>query len=215
METKINFQKRLDAFLMELEESKRTPSLLLHSCCGPCSSYVLEALVPYFAVTVLFYNPNIFPEEEYAHRLSEQRRLIDEAWHGRVQLMTLPYEHSEFLDAAKGLENEPEGGKRCEACFHLRLAKTAELAKEKGFAYFGTTLTVSPHKNAMLLNRVGHEEEAKARGAIWLESDFKKKNGYLRSIELSKQYGLYRQQYCGCEFARTREAQSAQRRHQK
>ena len=204
MEAKINYQKRMEALLCTLEESGKTPSLLLHSCCGPCSSYVLEALVPHFAVTVLFYNPNIFPEEEYDHRLSEQKRLIKEAFEGRVSLITFPYDHAEFLSAAKGLENEPEGGKRCERCFALRLSKTAKIAKEQGFEYFGTTLTVSPHKNAMLINRIGKEEEAaEENGALWLESDFKKKNGYLRSIELSNEYGLYRQQYCGCEYART------------
>ena len=208
MEQKINFQKRLDELLGRLEESGKTPSLLLHSCCGPCSSYVLEALVSHFEVTVLFYNPNIFPEEEYAKRLSEQKRLIREAYPDSVRLMSVPYEHSEFLSAVKGLEREPEGGARCEACFRLRLLRTARIAAEQGFSYFGTTLSVSPHKNAMLLNRIGHETELEgtllsdaSKAPIWLEADFKKKNGYLRSIELSKKYHLYRQTYCGCEFA--------------
>ena len=211
MDQKINFQKKLDNRLEEIRESSRTPSLLLHSCCGPCSSHVLDYLKDYFRITVFYFNPNIYPEEEYEHRLSEQRRLIREAYGENVQLLTVPYDHSEFLEAAKGLEEEPEGGRRCEQCFILRLKKTAEAALAGGFDYFGTTLTVSPHKNAMVLNRVGKEAEEHLKQEnieaeelpVWLESDFKKKNGYLHSIELSKQYGLYRQTYCGCEFART------------
>ncbi|MBR2696179.1 MAG: epoxyqueuosine reductase QueH [Parasporobacterium sp.] len=202
MEQKKNFQKKLDELLETIKESSKTPSLLLHSCCGPCSSYVLDYLKDYFHITVFYYNPNIDPEEEYAHRLSEQKRLIDTVYPGSVELLTLPYDHEEFLSAVKGLEGEPEGGARCEECFRLRLEKTAQLAKEKGFDYYGTTLTVSPHKNAMILNRVGHETEASSGNAVWLESDFKKKNGYLKSIELSKEIDLYRQVYCGCEFAR-------------
>lgn len=202
MEQKINFQKRMEERLKGIKESGKTPSLLLHSCCGPCSSYVLSCLTEFFNVTVFFYNPNIFPEAEYQKRLSEQERLIREAYGETVGLLTLPYEHQEFLDAAKGLEGEPEGGARCEKCFVLRLQKTAETAAEQGFSYFATTLTVSPHKNAILLNRAGQEaEEAIASASVFLESDFKKKNGYLRSIELSKMYHLYRQQYCGCEFS--------------
>lgn len=207
MEQKINYQKKLDEILQKIGESSEAPRLLLHSCCGPCSSYVLDYLQEYFRITVFYYNPNIYPEAEYEHRLSEQGRLIREAYEGRVRLLTVPYDHQEFLTAVRGLESEPEGGARCEECFRLRLRKTAELAAEGGFDYFGTTLTVSPHKNAMILNRVGHESEngiaetGSAEHPIWLESDFKKKNGYLRSIEISKTYDLYRQDYCGCEFA--------------
>lgn len=193
----------MEEVLGNIKESLKTPSLLLHSCCGPCSSYVLECLHEFFDITVFYYNPNIDPEAEYEKRLSEQDRLIRTVYGTEVKLLTVPYDHSEFLEAAKGLEAEPEGGARCEACFHLRLRKTAEMAAAHGFDYFATTLTVSPHKNAMILNRVGHEEEGGAGGrVIWLESDFKKKNGYKRSIELSKELNLYRQIYCGCEFAR-------------
>lgn len=202
MEQKINFQKRLDSLLEEIKESGKTPSLLLHSCCGPCSSYCLEYLKDYFKITVFYYNPNIYPEEEYELRLSTQKKLIDEVYGTDVGLLFLPYDHQEFLDAARGYETEPEGGLRCEKCFELRLKETAKIAGEKGFDYFGTTLTVSPHKNAMILNKVGHEaENSNTVSAVWLESDFKKKNGYLRSIELSKQYDLYRQNYCGCEYS--------------
>ena len=144
MEQKINYQKRLDELLSGIRESGKTPSLLLHSCCGPCSSYVLDYLTEFFTVTVFYYNPNIYPQEEYEKRLSEQKRLIDEAYNGEdrpaVGLFTLPYDHSEFLDAAKGYEAEPEGGLRCEKCFQLRLDQTAKIAKEQGFDYFGTTL---------------------------------------------------------------------------
>ncbi|MDO4734243.1 MAG: epoxyqueuosine reductase QueH [Lachnospiraceae bacterium] len=202
MEQKINFQKRLDSLLEEIKESGKTPSLLLHSCCGPCSSYCLEYLKDYFQITVFYYNPNIYPEAEYELRLSEQKKLIDEAYGADVGLLSLPYDHQVFLEAAKGYESEPEGGLRCVKCFELRLNETARIAGEQGFDYFGTTLTVSPHKNAMILNKVGHEaENSNTVSAIWLESDFKKKNGYLRSIELSKQYDLYRQKYCGCEYS--------------
>lgn len=202
MEQKINFQKRLDSLLEEIKESGKTPSLLLHSCCGPCSSYCLEYLKDYFKITVFYYNPNIYPEEEYELRLSTQKKLIDEVYGTDVGLLFLPYDHQEFLDAARGYEAEPEGGLRCEKCFELRLKETAKIAGEKGFDYFGTTLTVSPHKNAMILNKVGHEaKNSNTVSAVWLESDFKKKNGYLRSIELSKQYDLYRQNYCGCEYS--------------
>lgn len=199
-ETKINFQRRLEEILGTFT-GEDSPSLLLHSCCGPCSSYVLSYLKGYFDITVLYYNPNIYPEEEYEHRLSEQSRLID-AMNGEgadIKLLFLPYKHEEFLEAARGFEKEREGDARCEKCFELRLEKTKELAKELGFEYFGTTLTVSPHKNAMLINRIG--ADIAGEGVLWLPSDFKKKDGYKRSIELSGKYGLYRQNYCGCEFA--------------
>ena len=198
-----NYQLELDRIIKKEQTDGRIPTLLLHSCCGPCSSYVVTYLQSYFKVTVLYYNPNIYPEEEYAHRLSEQARLLKEL---DVPLLTLPYEHGEFLSRIKGLEEEPEGGRRCEECFRLRLEKTFELASEKGFDYFCTTLTVSPHKNASVINRVGMmicRTEAKENevSIMWLPSDFKKREGYKRSIELSKKYDLYRQTYCGCEFA--------------
>ena len=203
-EIKINYQRKLEEIINGFGEGAR-PSLLLHSCCGPCSSYVLSYLYNRFEITVLYYNPNIYPEEEYEHRLAEQSRLIDamnceNAGDLRIRLMVLPYEHAEFLEAAKGLEAEPEGGLRCEKCFELRLKKTAELAAEGGFEYFGTTLTVSPHKNAMLINKIGQETDSPS--VLWLPSDFKKKDGYKQSIELSKKYGLYRQDYCGCEYSK-------------
>ena len=197
MMEKRNYQKELDAVTGALTAR---PRLLLQSCCGPCSSYVLEYLTAYFDVTVLFFNPNIRPEAEYEKRLATLRQL----------LAAMPMEHppaliepgwrgEEFLAAVKGLENEPEGGARCAVCFRLRLSETARLAAEGGYDYFGTTLTVSPHKNAEVINRIGFAL-GEQYGVAWLPSDFKKRNGYLRSIQLSKQYGLYRQEYCGCGF---------------
>lgn len=194
---KRNYQKELDAVTSGLTDR---PRLLLQACCGPCSSYVLEYMTAYFDVTVLFYNPNIRPEAEYDKRLETLKQL----------LAVMPMEHppallepgwrgEEFLAAVKGLEREPEGGARCAVCFRLRLEETARLAAERGFDYFGTTLTVSPHKNAEVINRIGQALGEKY-GAAWLPSDFKKRNGYLRSIQLSKQYDLYRQDYCGCGF---------------
>ena len=178
-----------------------TPSLLLHSCCGPCSSYVLEVLSQHFNVTVLYFNPNIYPESEYKKRLAEQMKIIDGMpFKNPVSLMECDYDENEFLAAAEGFENEREGGARCEKCFHLRMEKTALLAKENGFDFFTTTLSVSPHKNAPLLNKIG-EELSEKHGIKYLYGDFKKKEGYKRSIELSAQYDLYRQNYCGCRFS--------------
>ncbi len=229
---KLNFQLMLDNIIEGLE---KRPSLLLHSCCGPCSSYVLDYLKDYFDITVLYYNPNIFPEEEYIKRLDVQRSLIDAMnkelkldlslqnsldCNNRqtdIKLISLPYNHDEFLNVAAGLEKEPEGGKRCEECFKLRLTKTANIAAEHGFDFFGTTLSVSPHKNAILLNEIGASLEdlasspesktiqdsdtSSSLAPKWLFADFKKKEGYKKSIDLSKKYDLYRQDYCGCEFA--------------
>lgn len=205
MEQKRNYQIEMEKLCGQLKAEGHRPRLLLHSCCGPCSSYVLECLKIYFDITVFYYNPNIYPESEYEHRLAEQTRLISEmnselSGEQAIKLVHLPYDHSEFLDSAKGLEKEPEGGLRCTECFRLRLSATRKLAVEEGFEYFGTTLTVSPHKNAILLNRIG--EEMASADILWLPSDFKKKEGYKRSIELSKKYDLYRQEYCGCEFAK-------------
>lgn len=178
-----------------------TPSLLLHSCCGPCSSYVLEVLSQYFNVTVVYYNPNIYPESEYSKRLEEQIKIINNMpFKNPVRLMSCSYDENEFLEAAQGFENEREGGSRCEKCFRLRMKKTALLAKENGFDYFTTTLSVSPHKNAPLLNRIG-EKLSEEKGIKYLYADFKKKEGYKRSIILSKEYNLYRQDYCGCRFS--------------
>lgn len=196
-----NYQKELERIIASIPEGN-VPTLLLHSCCAPCSSYVLEYLSDYFAVTVLYYNPNIYPEEEFRHRADEQKRLIE----------TLPSKHPisfiegrfdsrEFYDAVRGLEHIPEGGERCHACFRLRLEETARIAAENEFDYFTTTLTISPLKNAAALNKIG-EETASHFGIAWLPSDFKKKNGYKRSVELSSEYGLYRQDYCGCVFSK-------------
>ena len=172
--------------------------LLLHSCCGPCSSRCLETLKEKFAVTVLYYNPNITDRSEYEKRKGEQIRLLRET--GWAEFLDCDYDPAEFFAAAKGLEGEKEGGARCYRCYELRLAETARIAAEKGFAFFCTTLSVSPHKNAQWINEIGERFE-KEYGVQWLYSDFKKQNGYLRSAELAKEYHLYRQNYCGCVFS--------------
>ena len=180
------------------------PTLLLHSCCGPCSSAVLERLSPHFNITLLYYNPCIHPREEFEHRLAEQKRLIAEMpLPGAVNLVVPPYEPETFFAAVKGLEEEPEGGRRCRVCFEQRIGFTARMAAEQGFDYFATTLTVSPHKNAVVINEVG--SSAALPPAVWLPSDFKKQNGYLRSLQLSQTYGLYRQNDCGCIFSKRKE----------
>ncbi len=198
---KQNYQKQMDAVVAALPEGAR-PHLLLQSCCGPCSSYVLEALTPFFRVTVLYYNPNIQPREEYELRLANQRKIIDALpTPTAVDLLECPYDGERYDQAVRGLESEPEGGQRCTVCFRLRLEETARLAKENGFDWFCTTLTVSPHKDADRLNRIG-AELGERYGVPFLPSDFKKREGYKRSIELSKAYGLYRQDYCGCLFSK-------------
>ncbi|MGN1111007.1 MAG: epoxyqueuosine reductase QueH [Oscillospiraceae bacterium] len=199
MEQKINYQLRLDELIKTLDY---TPRLLLHSCCAPCSSYCLEYLARYFSITVLYYNPNISPEEEFRKRAEEQRRLIEAlpAKHP-ISLVVDDYNPREFFDVAKGLEDAPEGGERCFKCYRLRLERAAEYAAEHGFDYFCTTLSISPLKNAAKLNEIGETLEAEL-GIKFLPSDFKKKGGYLRSIELSREYGLYRQNYCGCIFSK-------------
>lgn len=194
---KRDYQKELDILLNQLNE-KSKPKLLLHSCCGPCSSYVLEYLSKHFDITVYYFNPNIFPKEEYEKRLKNQLDLIEKS--GWAKFMPSEYNYDEFLSAATGLEGEKEGGLRCAECFRLRLRKTAEEAKKGGFDYFATTLSVSPHKNAQLLGQFG-EEIGEEYGIKHLPSDFKKREGYKRSIELARQFDLYRQDYCGCEFS--------------
>ena len=194
-----NYQREFEALLAGLQHGPR-PRLLLHSCCGPCSSYVLEYLAPHFAIDVLFYNPNIQPEAEYEKRLSWQARTIRAlGLESRVRLLPAPYRGADFAAAARGLEREPEGGGRCAACFRLRLSETARQAAA-GYGYFATTLTVSPHKNAAVLNALG-EALSRPGGPKWLPADFKKRGGYQRSIQLSREHGIYRQSWCGCAYA--------------
>lgn len=218
----MNYQRELDKILTN--EVNKGKKLFLHSCCAPCSSYVLTYLSSFFDITVFYFNPNITATEEYEHRVAEQKRLIDSLNEsGKIYewdaLVSLPKANSEqvripikfiegnhdvsaFYEAAKGLEGVPEGGPRCHHCFDLRLRETANMAKAMEFDFFGTTLTISPLKNAKLINSIGMDI-SKEYGIEWLPSDFKKKEGYKHSIELSAEYGLYRQNYCGCEFSRT------------
>jgi hypothetical protein len=208
---KRNYQKELEQILIRRCKDKNAaplPSLLLHSCCAPCSSYVLEYLSQFFAITVLYYNPNIYPEEEYYRRVAEQKRLIEQMPLSHpVRLIEGRFDSREFYEAVRGLEQIPEGGARCHACFRLRLEEAARIASEGGFDYFTTTLTISPLKNAAVLNEIG-EALAKQYQITWLPSDFKKKEGYKRSIALSAEYDLYRQDYCGCVFSK-RERENA------
>ena len=198
---KINYQLAMERELAEIARRERRPRLLLHSCCAPCSSAVLERLTDWFDLTVFYYNPNIAPEEEFLRRAEEQRRLIAELPHAHeIQFRCGEYESEAFEAMARGLEDMPEGGERCTRCFRLRLGKTAALAAREGFDYFTTTLSISPLKDAQRLNAIGGEL-AEQFGVSYLFSDFKKKNGYKRSCELSLQYGLYRQDYCGCRFS--------------
>lgn len=199
---RINYQKKLDEMLKTLGE---TPKLLLHACCAPCSSYCLEYLSRYFEITVLYYNPNISPEEEFKKRAEEEKRLISEMpVKNPVTLVVDDYEPDEFFSAVKGLENAPEGGERCFVCYRLRLERAARYAKEHGFDYFCSTLSISPLKNAQKLNEIG-TELSEIYKVPSLPNDFKKKGGYLRSIELSREHGLYRQNYCGCVFSKKNE----------
>lgn len=199
-----NYQKELDA-LIAAQGSAR-PSVLLHSCCGPCSSAVLEYLTQFFDVTLLWYNPNLYPKAEFDRRLAAQRELIEKmGLAGRVAVLAEDWRSGEYYAAAAGLEDEPEGGKRCTECFRLRLEETARLAKARGFAYFCTTLSLSRYKDAVRINALGEAVAARV-GVKWLPSDFKKQGREQRSTELSRQYGLYQQRYCGCEFSlRSRE----------
>ncbi len=203
---KINYQKQLDEELKRLEASGTIPRLLLHSCCAPCSSYVLEYLSQSFAITVYYYNPNITPAEEFRLRADEQQRLIREMPLPRsVQFLEGHYDPADFTAIAKGLEREPEGGARCAACYRLRLEATAKAAKEQGFDYFTTTLSISPLKDAQRLNTIGNELAAQY-GVPYLFSDFKKREGYKRSCTLAADYRLYRQNYCGCVYSKAETA---------
>ncbi len=197
-----NYSKELERLIGQFQREARVPRLLLHVCCAPCSSAVLEYLSQYFAITLLYYNPNISPREEYDKREAELKRLVSQMELAHpVDLLPCGYDGQAFAEAARGLEKAPEGGARCEACFRLRLEYAAQEAARLRFDYYTTTLTISPMKNAALLNQLGEELGAKY-GVAHLPSDFKKKNGYKRSVELSKEYGLYRQDYCGCIFSK-------------
>lgn len=204
---KINYQLALDKIIEENQKQQNVPSLLMHSCCAPCSSYCLTYLAQYFRITIFYYNPNISPETEYKKRVKEQIRLIQSLdVKYPISFVEGTYEPEKFYEMAKGLEEVKEGGIRCFACYKMRQREAAYYAKEHGFDYFTTTLSVSPHKNAQKLNEIGLwlQEEV---GVAYLVSDFKKKGGYLQSIELSKKYDLYRQDYCGCEFSKRQREQ--------
>lgn len=198
-----NYQKEMEAVIKQLGERGERPALLLHACCAPCASYCLIALHQYFKITVFYYNPNITVPEEYIKRVAEVKRLIqavNEEYRTDITFTEGGYDPDRFYEMAKGLEEIPEGGIRCFGCYRLRLEETARKAMEEGYDYFTTTLTISPLKNAAKLNEIG-EELAGQYGVKHLPSDFKKKEGYKQSIELSAKYGLYRQNYCGCEFS--------------
>lgn len=197
----INYQKELEKELNRLTQLNKVPRLLLHSCCAPCSSYCIEYLSQYFEVTVFYYNPNIYPDEEYMHRVKEQQAFI-KSFPAKypVRFIEGDFDKKAFYDMARGLEKCPEGGERCFRCYELRLREGAKMAAKLGMDYFTTTLSISPLKNAAKLNELG-QQLGNAYGVRYLLSDFKKKNGYKRSIELSKEYGMYRQDYCGCIYS--------------
>lgn len=198
----MNYSNVLEKKLEDIISCEKVPTLLLHSCCAPCSSYVISYLIKYFNITILYYNPNISPREEYERRKMEQIRLINEFdFDNELTIMDCDYDNDVFEEMIKGLEKEKEGGIRCHKCYRLRLEKTAMLAKEGGFDYFCSTLSVSPYKNSKVLNEIGSVLED-MYDVKWLYSDFKKKDGYKKSIESSKKYNLYRQDYCGCIYSK-------------
>ena len=208
MENKINYQKELEKEIKKWSELESSPTILLHSCCAPCSSYCLEYLSKYARITAYYYNPNITDENEYRHRVTELKRLVEEMFSEtektnvyKPNVIEGKYDPNSFYNIAKGLEAEPECGRRCIKCYELRLRKTAEEAVRGGYDYFTTTLTISPLKDAQILNRLGIKL-GEEYGVKYLPSDFKKNGGYQRSIELSKEYNLYRQNFCGCEYSR-------------
>lgn len=204
---KINYQLELDKTIKDIETSNITPTLLIHSCCAPCSSYVLEYLSKYFKITILYYNPNIYPKREYDRRKSEQKELISKLTaKNKIDMLSYDYNSLPFFKISKGLEDLKENSIRCHKCYHLRLEEAAIVAKENNFDYFTTTLSISPHKNSQVINEIGKTLQEKYQ-IKYLFSDFKKKEGYKRSIELSKEYDLYRQDYCGCIFSITERKQ--------
>lgn len=196
---KINYDRKMWEIIAKQGEVKK---LLLHSCCAPCSSACLEKLTPYFDITILYYNPNIEPYEEYLKRKEEEIRFINEfPHHNKIDILDCDYNHDEFIKIAKGLEDEPERGKRCLKCYNLRMEYTAKKAKDLGYDYFATTLTLSPLKDSQVINSIGYAI-SKRIDISYLPSDFKKQNGYQRSIELSREYNLYRQNFCGCIYSK-------------
>lgn len=208
MQEKINYNAKMEEMVGKFSTKK---TLLLHSCCAPCSSSVITRLQDFFTITILYYNPNIEPVSEYLKRKEEQIRFLKE-YDSTIQFMDISYDNESFKKMAKGLESEPEGGARCHKCYYLRLEKTIEKAIENHFDYFGTTLTVSPYKNAEVINKIGlkleelyNKDKNEEEKVLFLVSDFKKKEGYKKSIELSKAYHLYRQEYCGCLYGKEKE----------
>ena len=207
MENKINYQKELEKEIKKWSELEVCPTILLHSCCAPCSSYCLEYLSKYAKITAFYYNPNITDRAEYEHRVAELQRLIEEMFKKdsevyKPNFLEGEYNPDAFYNIAKGLESEPECGRRCIKCYELRLRKTAEEAVRGGYDYFTTTLTISPLKDAQILNRLGIKL-GEEYGVKYLPSDFKKNGGYQRSIELSRDFNLYRQNFCGCEYSKS------------
>lgn len=196
---KINYNKKMEEIVKSL--NGRKAKLLLHSCCAPCSSYVLEYLSDFFDITLYFYNQNIHPESEYIQRFNELKEFTKKVYKGKINIISEEYNPKEFFSTIKGYEKELEGGSRCSLCYHMRLKKAAEKAKNSGYEYFGSVLTISPHKNAARINLIG-ENLSTIYKVKFLYSDFKKNNGFKKSLEISKEYNLYRQQYCGCSFSK-------------
>ncbi|MCR5624509.1 MAG: epoxyqueuosine reductase QueH [Lachnospiraceae bacterium] len=202
---KINYQKELEKVLADIEGRGFVPTLAMHVCCAPCSSYCLEYLTKYFDITCIYYNPNISPKEEFDKRVNELRRLSNEMpFCHTVNIVEGKYDNDRFNEIVKGLEKEPEGGKRCHKCYRMRMEESAKYAKENNFDFFTTTLSISPLKDSQVLNQIG-KELSDIYDIPYLYSDFKKKGGYLRSIELSREYDLYRQNFCGCVYSRRKE----------
>ena len=201
MPNRINYDREMQAVLDRLAAENLRPRLLLHACCAPCSSATLERLAGHFDLSILYYNPNIYPPEEYHRREAELERFVRDAGYTGVPVIELPYVPREFYDAVKGLEDEPEKGGRCTVCYRLRLERAARYAAEHGFEWFTTTLSISPVKDPVRLNTIG-AELAEQYGLNYLQSEFRKRDGYKRSLVLSAEYGLYRQDYCGCEFSK-------------
>ena len=208
MKSRINYQIEMERELARIAQRGARPKLALHACCAPCSSAVLERLHEAFDIDLFYYNPNIAPEEEFRRRVGEQRRLVEQMPLQRVRVTEGPYDAGRYYELVRGHEGDPEGGARCAICFEMRLRRTAEFARETGADYFTTTLSISPLKDARLLNELGARIAAEA-GVAYLHSDFKKKDGYKRSCALSETYGLYRQDYCGCVFSRRERAERA------